>query len=140
MSKTNVSIIESSEKLAKKLEVREIEQKETHYLINYWTAHHMWSENFAEYNSMTSSNNINKKSRTSDFSQSDKDERSSSYSQNRKNEEVSKQYTTTYKRHILIKNLDMNSLKDEKLISEKSKILCINFQRIIHKIIEFIIF
>ncbi len=37
-------------------------------------------------------------------------------------------------------DLNMNSFKDEKLICEKSKNLCIDFQQITHKFIEFIIF
>ena len=81
--KTNVPVIESPEKLAKELGVREIEQKERHYPISYWAAHHTWPENFAEHNPMASSNSINKRPRTSDFSQSGKDERSPSYSQSR---------------------------------------------------------
>ena len=89
---------------------------------------------------MVSSNSINKRQRTSNPSQSDKDERSRSYSQSRKNEVVSEQYTAAYERHILTKDLDMNSLKDEELIFKKSKNLCINLQQITHKTIKSTIF
>jgi hypothetical protein len=53
---------------------------------------------------------------------------------------VPKQYTAAYEQHILIKDLNMNSFKDEKLICEKSKKLCIDFQQVTHKFIESIIF
>jgi hypothetical protein len=89
---------------------------------------------------MTSSNSINKRQRTLNSFQSDKNERFRSYAQSRKNDEISKQYTATYEQHILIKDLNMNSFKDEKLICEKSKNLCIDLQQITHKYIEFIIF
>jgi hypothetical protein len=138
--KTNVLVTESPEKPAKELRVREIEQKERHDPISYWAAHHTWPENFTEHNPMASSNSTNKRPRTSNFSQNGKDERSPSYSQSRKNGEVPEQYTAAYERHILTKGLDMDPLKGEELVSEESKILCINLQRITHKTIEPTIF
>ena len=138
--KTNVPVIQSPEKPAKELAVREIEQKERHDPISYWAAYDSWPENFAEHNPMASSNSTNKRPRTWDFSQSGKDERSPSYSQSRKDGRVPEQYTAAYERHILTKGLDMDPLKGEELVSEESKTLCVDLQRITYKTIEPTIF
>ena len=115
------TVIESPEKPAKELGAREIEQKERHDPISYWAAHHTWPENFAEHNSMASSNSISKRPRTSDCSQSGKDERSRSYSQSRKNGEVPEQYTAAYERYILTKGLNMDYRKGEDFVFNESK-------------------
>lgn len=133
--KTNILVIESLEKPAKKVGVREVEQKERDDFISYWAVHRTWPEDFAEHNSVASFNSTNKRQRTSDRSQSGKDERSPSYSQSRKNEEVA-----AYEQHILIKGLNMDSFKGEELICEESKNLCIDLQQITNKSIEPTIF
>lgn len=138
--KTNIPVIESREKPAKKLGVRDPELKERHGPISYWAVHHTWPKNFTEHNPMASSNSTNKRQRTSDRSQSGKDERSRSYSQSRKDGEVPEQYTAAYERHILTKGLDMDPFKGEELVSEESKKLCIDLQQITHKTIEPTIF
>ena len=133
--KTNIPVIESVEKPAKELGVREAEQKERHDPISYWAAYHTWPENFAEHNLMASSNSTNKRQRTWDRSQSGKDERSRSYSQSRKNGEVPEQYTAAYEVHIFTKGLDMDYRKGEDFVSEESRKTCAELLQIeVHRI------
>jgi hypothetical protein len=134
--KTNVPVIDSPEKPAKELGVREIEHKERHDPISYWAAHHTWPVNFAGHNQMVSLNSTNKRQRTSDRSQSYKDERSRSYSQSRKNGEVPEQYTAAYEVHILTKGLDMDYRKGEDFVSEESKKTCTELLQIDAHMIE----
>ena len=117
-------IIQSPEKPATELlKAREIKQKERYNPTSYWAAHHTWPKNFAEHNSMASSNSTNKRQRTSD-SQSGKDERSRSYSQSRKDGEVPEQYTAAYEVHIATKGLNMDYRKGEDFVSEESRKIC----------------
>lgn len=73
---------------------------------------------------MSSSNNTNKRQRTSDHSQSGKDGNPRSYSQSRKNGNVPEQYTKSYEKYIFTKGLDMDDSKGEKLVSPDSKVTC----------------
>ena len=122
--RTSVPVIENPDKPAKELGAREIEQKEHHNPISYWATNHSWPKNFAEENLMVSLNSINKRQRTSDYSQSGKDERSRSYSQSRKNGEVPEQYTAAYEKYILTKGLNMDYRKGEDLVFNESKTTC----------------
>jgi len=79
---------------------------------------------------MSSSNNTNKRQRTSDRSQSGKDGKSRSYSQNRKDGDVPEQYTKAYENYIFTQGLDMNESKGRELVSPDSKITCKDLQNI----------
>ena len=102
--------------------------------INYWAANHTWPDNFANYHTMSSSNN--KRQRTLDRSQSDKDEKSRSYSQSRKDGGVPEQYTKSYEKYIFTKGLDMDDFKGEKLVSPDSKVTCKDLQNITREAIS----
>lgn len=114
----------------------EEKEKEKDDLINYWVVNHIWLDNFAESRAMSSSNNTNKRQRTSNRSQSDKNEKSRNYSQSRKNEDVSKQYIKSYEKYIFTKGLNMNDFKNEKLVFSNSKVTCNDFQNITREIIS----
>lgn len=128
--KANVLVTKNAEKPAKKLGVREVEQKEKYEPIRYWAAHLKWPKNFREYSSMASSNTNNKRQRTLDRSWNDKDERTRSYFQSRRDGNVPNQFTAAYKRHILTKGLNMDLLKGKELVAEESKKLCADLQQI----------
>ena len=87
------------ERLEKGHEALESEEKEREKddPISYWAANHTWPDNFAESHAM-SSNNTNKRPRTSDHSQSSKDEKSRSYSQSRKDGNFPEQSTKSYEK------------------------------------------
>ena len=104
-------------------EASESEEEEKDDPISYWTANHTWPDNFAESYAM-SSNNTNKRPRTSDHSQSSKDEKSRSYSQSRKDGNVPEQYTKSYETYIFTQGLDMNYIKGRELVSPDSKGAC----------------
>jgi hypothetical protein len=76
-----------------------------------------------------SSNNTNKRPRTSDHSQSGKDEKRS-YSQSRRDGDVSEQYTKSYEKYIFTQGLDMDSIKGRELVSPGSKATCKELQEI----------
>ena len=138
--KTNVAVVDIGEKPAEKFRVQETEQKEKHNPISYWAVHHTWPENFAEYNAMASSNNTNKRQRTSVSSEYGNNERSVSYTRSRKRGEVPEQYTAAYEEYILTKGLDMGDLRGEECVSKKSEKLCVDLQKITYKTIKPIIF
>ncbi len=73
---------------------------------------------------MSSSNNTNKRQRTSDRSQSGKDGNPRSYSQSRKDGDVPEQYTKSYEKYIFTQGLDMNYIKGKELVSPDSKAAC----------------
>ncbi len=73
---------------------------------------------------MSSSNNTNKRQRTSDPSQSGKDGNPRSYSQSRKDGDVPEQYTKSYEKYIFTQGLDMNYFKGTELVSPDSKAAC----------------
>lgn len=68
-------------------EASESEEEEKDDISN-WATNHTWPDNFAEPRSMSSSNNTNKRQRTTDCSQSGKDEKSWTHSQSRRNKDV----------------------------------------------------
>jgi len=73
---------------------------------------------------MSSSNNTNKRQRTSHHSQSGKDGNPRSYSQSRKDGNVPEQYTKSYEKYIFTQGLDMNYIKGRELVSPDSKAAC----------------
>ncbi|MCJ1400079.1 hypothetical protein MMC11_003282 [Xylographa trunciseda] len=138
LSKTNSPIFEtpedgpeaskSEEKEKDGPEASESEEKEKDNPISYWAANHTWPDNFAESHAM-SSNNTNKRPRSSDQSQSNKDGKSPSYSQSHKDGDVPKQYTKSYEKYILTQGLDMNDIKGRDLVSPDSKVACQELQK-----------
>ena len=99
----------------------ESEEEEKDDPISYWAANHTWPDNFAEPRAMSSSNNSNKRQRTSDRSQSGNDGKSWSYTQSRRNGEVPEPYTKAYQNYIFTQGLDMNVYKGRELVSLESK-------------------
>ena len=79
---------------------------------------------------MSSSNNTNKRQRTSDRSQSGKDETPRSYSQSRKDGNLPEQYTKSYEKYIFTQGLDMNYIKGSELVSPDSKAACQDLRKI----------
>ena len=121
----NSPIFERLEQGPEALESEE-KEKEKDDPISYWAANHTWPDNFAESHAM-SSNNTNKRPRTSDHSQSSKDEKSRSYSQSRKDGNVPEQYTQytkSYEKYIFTQGLDMTYIKGRELVSPDSKAAC----------------
>jgi hypothetical protein len=116
-------------------EASESEEKEKDDPIGYWAANHTWPDNFAESRAM-SSNNTNKRPRTSDRSPSGKNRKSPSYSQSRKNRDIPEQYTKSYEKYIFTQDLDINEFKGRELISPDSKIACKDLQTITHEAIS----
>ncbi|MCJ1462015.1 hypothetical protein MMC07_000615 [Pseudocyphellaria aurata] len=133
---TKIPVIESPEKPAKELEVREAEQQEIQEPISYWAVHHTWPKNFAEHIPMAYPVSTKKRQRTLDPAQSSNDEKLLSYAQSRKLEEVPQQSTSAYERHILTKGLDMDAFRGGELVSEESENLCIDLQQITRHTIE----
>ena len=117
-------------------EVSERKEKEKDDPISYWAANHTWPDNFAEDRPMSSSNDNNKRQRTSDHSQSGKSEKTRSYSQSRKDRDVPEQYTKSYEKYILTQGLDMDDFKGEKLVSPESKVTCEDLQNITREVIS----
>jgi hypothetical protein len=103
--------------------------------IGYWTSNLTWPNNFAEPN-MSSSNNSNKRQRTSDLSQSGKDDKSRSYSQSRKEGSVPQPYSKSYEKWISVNGLDMDDFKGEELVSSSSKVTCNDLQNITREVIS----
>ncbi|KAL9118737.1 MAG: hypothetical protein Q9187_004713, partial [Circinaria calcarea] len=116
-------------------EAQESEEKKKDNPIGYWAANHTWPDNFAESCAM-SSDNINKRPRTSDHSQSSKDEKSRSYSQSRKDGDVPEQYTKTYEKWIFTQGLDMSYIKGREYISPDSKLACQELRKIEYSVIS----
>ena len=131
IAEPNSSIVEPPEEEPKLLETEEKEDP-----ISYWAANHIWPKNFAESRAMSSSNNINKRPRTLDDSQSGKEGKSPSYSQCRKEGNVPEQYTKAYETYIFTLGLDMDEFKGEMLVSPDSKVTCKDLQKINKTIIS----
>ncbi len=103
--------------------------------ISFWTSNLTWPNNFAEPN-MSSSNNSNKRQRTSDLSQSGKDDKSRSYSQSRKEGSVPQPYSKSYEKWISVNGLEMDDFKGEELVSSSSKVTCKDLQNITREVIS----
>lgn len=137
VSETGSPIFERPEQGPEVLESEEKEkEKEKDDPISYWVVNHTWPDNFAESCTMSSSNNTNKRQRTSDPLQSDKDEKSRSYSQSRQDGGVPEPYTKSYEKYIFTKGLDMDDFKSEELVSSDSKVTCKNLQNITREVIS----
>ena len=106
------------------LKALESEEKEKDNPISYWAANLTWPNNFAEPRAMSSSNNTNKRQRTTDDSHGSKEGKPWTYSQSRKNRVVPEQYTKAYENYIFSTGLDMDEFKGRELVSPESLETC----------------